>query len=323
MNTFRQFDRDRREIERQSNFRLMWAYGSNLCVRQMARRCPDARKVKALPVYGAKLVFRGVADVQITDNPADVALGGLWRISRRDEDNLDRYEGVKSGLYTKEYFFIRDQSRHYHKVLYYKMASDGIFPPDELYLDCIVQGYMDFGLDMTKLDAAVRHSWDDKNKTEDMRQRFLRHRPVLAKSIEKAKRPMITEKSPPKAPQRQLPLRPPATGYSAGMPSSSLPKHQPSWPSLGPHSKLLPKPAAERKPANPAAPPLESLFPQEGKLNPSPQESAEAMKRAFRDKCCGAFNAGGPLCPDCPATTLDDFKVSGTGPDEQPPHGED
>lgn len=307
------FDRQRR---REPSAALYWAYGSNLNVRQMARRCPNARKVKALPVYGAKLVFRSVADVIITDNPADVCLGGLWRISRRDEDNLDRYEGIKNGLYTKEYFFIRDQSRHYHKVLYYKMASDGVFPPDEIYLNCIVQGYLDFGLDMTKLDSAVRRSWEDKHKTEDMRQRFLRNRPVLAKSLEKAKRPMITENKPPKRSVEQR-YSPPVQQQLA------LPKHQPSWPVLGPHSKLLPKPAAERKPANPAAPPLESLFPQADKLNPPVQDSAEAMKRAFRDKCCGAFNAGGPLCPDCPATTLEDFKISGTGPDDKPPHGED
>ena len=313
MTSFQNFDHQRR---REPSAALYWAYGSNLNVRQMARRCPDARKVKSLPVYGAKMVFRGVADVQITDNPADVALGGLWRITRRCEDALDRYEGVKSGLYTKEYFYIRDKSRHYHKVLYYKMASDGIFPPDEIYLNCIVQGYLDFGLDMTKLDAAVRHSWDDKNKTDDMRQRFLRNRPVLAKSIEKAKRPMISAAKP-------APVRPAPERYLAGMPSQQVPKHQPSWPSLGPHSKLLPKPAAERKPANPAAPPLESLFPEADKLNPSAQDSADTMKRTFRNKCCGAFNAGGPLCPDCPATTLDDFKISGTGPDEQPPHGED
>lgn len=260
------FDQQRRD---EPSATLYWSYGSNLNIRQMARRCPGARKIKPLPVYGAKLVFRGAADVQITDNPADVALGGLWRITRADEDELDRYEGVKSKMYTKEYFYIRNKSRHYHKVLYYKMTSEGIFPPAERYLQSIVQGYVDFGLDMTKLDAAVRQSWDDKNKTEDIRNRYLRDRPPLAQSIEQAKRPMIS------AP-RPKPVRPsisnpnpqafrqryqPDQRSNTGVPVRETPKHQPSWPQIGPHSKLLPAPRSANA-ANPKAPPLESLFPQ-------------------------------------------------------------
>lgn len=306
------FDQDRRQ-----RTSLYWAFGSNLCVRQMAYRCPGARKIKALPVYGAKLVFRGVADVLITDNQSDVCLGGLWRITPENEQALDRYEGVRgeTGMYRKAYFYIRDKSRHYYSVLYYIMNSAGIFPPSEDYLNGIVEGYMNFGLDMTKLEEAVRHSWQDKNKTEDMRQRYLRNRPPLARSIEQAKRPMISA-------SRPKPKRPvePTRIISSNPPIQSPPKkHWPSWPGIGPGSKLLPKPKAEQA--------QDSLFPQEiaQQLNPLPQESADEMKRKLAmtpsplRECCGAFSLGGPLCHDCPATSLEDT----ARPTDQLPHGED
>lgn len=317
MTSFMQsFDQQRREATK-----LYFAYGSNLNVRQMSHRCPTAKKVKPLPVYGAKLVFRGVADIETTDNPADVVLGGLWRITRRDEEALDRYEGVRSGMYTRETFYIRDKSRHWHPVLYYKMNSKGIFPPSEGYLASIVRGYLDFGLDLTKLDEAVRSSWNDKNKTDDMRQRFLRDRPVLAKTLEIDRRTTLTRRPekvrrPDPAHQRKLPLPAPNPGIQ------QAPKfHQPSWPSIGPNSKLLPKPKSEQS----KAPPIESLFPQG---SPNPQASADEMKRKLaalppirKKECCGAFSLGGPLCHDCPATTLDDARAPSNP--NQLPHGED
>lgn len=250
------FDQSRRRTTK-----LYFGYGSNLCVSQMVRRCPTAKKLRPLPIYGAKLIFRGVADILITDNPNDVILGGLWRITEEDERALDRYEGVSSGIYKREFFYIRDKSRHWHSVLYYKMASEGIFPPSEGYLYGIVEGYADFGLDLTKLDEAVQHSWDDKNKTEDMRQRYLRNRPTLAHSIEQAKRPMISAPKP--KPRRVIEPTSLQARYSTGLPKpGGVPKHQPSWPAIGPHSKLLPKPRSEMAPTKPA-PALESLFPRD------------------------------------------------------------
>lgn len=261
---------------------LYWAFGSNLNVRQMAYRCPTAKPIRALPVYGAKLVFRGVADVMITDNQADVALGGLWRITPQDERILDRYEGVRGrdGLYTKEYFYIRDKSRHYHSVLYYRMHSEGVFPPSENYLGSIIQGYRDFNLDLTKLEEAVRHSWDDKNKTDDMRERYLRHRDPLAHNLSEAKTPMISAKKPQRRSLSSILRSPVAEVRPSTTIPHELPKHWPNWPSVGPGSKLLPKPRAEAS----KAPPLESTFPQSGSSNAAAAAPAQGTLPLDADK---------------------------------------
>jgi len=157
-----------------------WAYGSNLSVKQMKRRCPDARKHSKLIVPNGQLVFRGVADVESIRGGG--IQGGLWRITRRCERALDQYEGVASGLYEKKYMRIRTHADgEEHRVLYYKMTSGGVAPPPELYLDTIIEGYDDFDLDLTFLDEAVQRSWNSKDWTQHLRQRHERRgRPRLA-----------------------------------------------------------------------------------------------------------------------------------------------
>src|SRR3990167_10714755 len=135
---------------------LMWAFGSNLNVAQMRRRCPNAVKVCKLAVPNARLVFRGVADVEFVQGGK--CPGGLWYITAADERALDEYEGVANGLYDKCYMTLRIKDRT-ERCLYYLMNEDGIMPPSEHYLASIVQGYKDFGLPLASLNRAVERSW--------------------------------------------------------------------------------------------------------------------------------------------------------------------
>jgi hypothetical protein len=156
---------------------LYWAYGSNLNKEQMRRRCPGASPVSPRLVSNCELVFRGVADVDFVEE--GVAAGGLWRITERDEEALDQYEGVSFNYYEKRYFTYNGQ-----RVLFYKMTDRGIMPPSEFYLNCIVQGYRDFGLNLAFLEEALEHSWTGKKKTKGLKERYLRKgRPALAKMV--------------------------------------------------------------------------------------------------------------------------------------------
>jgi hypothetical protein len=171
--------------------RYYFAYGSNLCVEGMLRRCPDAKKVKALQLRGCKLVFRGVADVEITDNENDWVEGGLWRISSYDESRLDSYEGVsdrkpEDGLYRKLTFPIGNtKDDTVWDCLIYKMNRKGIMPPSEHYFNIIKKGYDDFGLNLDKLNEALAASWDDKDRTPQLNARYDRNgRPPLARKTQ-------------------------------------------------------------------------------------------------------------------------------------------
>lgn len=169
--------------------KFYFAYGSNLSEDGMRRRCPDAIKVGALTLTSCKLVFRGVADVELTGDESDTCVGGLWRISESDEWALDGYEGFNSraperGLYRKLYFVIGTSDGKAHDCLVYKMNSTGIMPPSEHYLNVIKEGYGDFGIDLAKLDRALQESWNDKNPDELLKRRYVaKGRPKLAQLV--------------------------------------------------------------------------------------------------------------------------------------------
>lgn len=155
-----------------------WAYGSNLNVEAMARRCPGAKKLGPLSLDDGTLVFRGVADAVYEQG--SIIHGGLWKISRRHEATLDQYEGAPR-LYAKRYLKLLVNKQEV-QCLYYQMTmSVGVMPPGDMYLDCIAQGYRDFGLPLEALDAALMRSWEDKKVTPHLEQRRARRGDRLAK----------------------------------------------------------------------------------------------------------------------------------------------
>lgn len=161
---------------------LYWAYGSNLNITQMKARCPAAEPVAPLTLPRAILRFRGVADVAFHE--AAKCHGGLWRITPTCEAALDIYEGVAGGLYEKRYILLRVEGR-VERCLLYKMLQRGIMPPSEGYLEIIARGYQDFGLPLERLDRAVEHSWNRKDKTPALRRSYRRRgSPELAFGVE-------------------------------------------------------------------------------------------------------------------------------------------
>jgi len=151
---------------------LYWAYGSNLNVAEMQRRCPQAVKYQKLYVNNGLLVFRDRADVMSTKSSDDFVAGGLWWITDACEKTLDRYEGAPRH-YAKRYLTLRI-SGVVRTCLFYKMNDRGIMPPDEAYLDRIAKGYHDFDLDLTLLSMAVARSHEDKQRTPYLRESWER-----------------------------------------------------------------------------------------------------------------------------------------------------
>lgn len=159
------------------DFKLYWAYGSNLDIGAMQHRCPRAVPFCAFPLADVALVFRFVADV--VGRRGSVTPGGLWWVSPECERSLDRYEGVAwgrgAGLYEKRYVTLDLGDGRVEDVLFYKMLRAGISPPSEAYLATIERGYEDFGLDKAWLDRAVADSWSRKELTPYLRDRRARH----------------------------------------------------------------------------------------------------------------------------------------------------
>jgi hypothetical protein len=125
-----------------------------------------------------------VADCVITDNPEDEIHGGLWYITPENEKALDRYEGVGSRFYIKRKIKLKVDGKP-EDCLFYQMAMDrGIDPPNEYYLNTIIQGYKDFGLPLEALDFAVRQAVEDKKLTPVLRTRRVRRGGPWPKAVD-------------------------------------------------------------------------------------------------------------------------------------------
>jgi gamma-glutamylcyclotransferase (GGCT)/AIG2-like uncharacterized protein YtfP len=131
---------------------LYFAYGSNLNLFQMRRRCKDSIFLKKINLKGFRLTFRSkykAADIEPKKN--SIVPGGLFEISKSDEKKLDIYEDFPI-LYRKFYF-----NYYKKKVMTYTMVKKTPFKfPTERYLNVIKRGYKDCGLDKKYLTQGLK-----------------------------------------------------------------------------------------------------------------------------------------------------------------------
>jgi len=130
---------------------LYFAYGSNLNLFQMKRRCKDSVFLKKYELKGYRLNFRSkyrAADIEKSKN--SLVPGALFEISKSDEKKLDVYEDFPI-LYKKYYFLYEGK-----KVMTYTMTKKTSFRfPTERYLNVIKHGYKDCKLNMKYLEKAL------------------------------------------------------------------------------------------------------------------------------------------------------------------------
>ena len=68
---------------------------------QMQTRCPESPLLDRARLEGWQFRINRRGYATIVPTPEAVVHGLLWRLTRADEDALDRYEGIREGLYIK------------------------------------------------------------------------------------------------------------------------------------------------------------------------------------------------------------------------------
>lgn len=90
-------------VSKKMETKIYAAYGSNMNLKQMKKRCPKAEVIGKGELLGYKLTFRGkqtrVANVEQSKNDSVHIV--LWAITKECEKALDRYEGYPR-LHKKE-----------------------------------------------------------------------------------------------------------------------------------------------------------------------------------------------------------------------------
>jgi len=133
-----------------------FAYGSNLCVRQMAQRCPDAADPRraTLADHDWLINERGVATVEpFTGSEVH---GVVWQLSDRDLATLDSAEGVPV-RYRRDRLTVRTDEGPAPAWVYIDHRSEP-GPPRPGYLERILDGARHHGLPHRWIEFLER--WD-------------------------------------------------------------------------------------------------------------------------------------------------------------------
>jgi phage replication-related protein YjqB (UPF0714/DUF867 family) len=133
-----------------------FAYGSNLCARQMAQRCPDATDPRpaVLTDHDWLINQRGVATVE--PFAGNQVHGVLWQLSDHDMATLDSAEGVPVRYRRNRLTVNTDNGPSPAWVYIDHRVTPG--PPRPGYLQKIIDGAVQHGLPQRWIDYLRR--WD-------------------------------------------------------------------------------------------------------------------------------------------------------------------
>jgi hypothetical protein len=112
---------------------LYFAYGSNMNVDAMARRCPRSKALGAARLARHRLCVMREGWLNVVPDPRAAVHGVLWDLAISDVPALDRYEGVPRGLYAKVLRLVLTQGGAKRALVYFGAnAGPGSARPDAI-----------------------------------------------------------------------------------------------------------------------------------------------------------------------------------------------
>ena len=126
-----------------------FAYGSNLNHHQMKNiRCIGSKYLKTIFLRNYKLSFchpnklNKYGYANIVKKKGSKVPGAIWKITRKHERILDRYEEFPNS-YQKKYFYLNGK-----KIMFYIMNKCFIKKPPKSYVNTIKEGYKNCNIDI-------------------------------------------------------------------------------------------------------------------------------------------------------------------------------
>lgn len=152
-----------------------FAYGSNMSHEQMSKRCPDSKFLERAQLENYRLIYDGQsnrwggAPGNIIESDGDTIWGGLYEISDKDLERLDKCENCNSieskngtcsqcgeDLYAREKMkFKGDDGGEVEALVYFRTGKEE-GEPSERYLDTVIRGAHDCGLPEDYIENQVK-----------------------------------------------------------------------------------------------------------------------------------------------------------------------
>ena len=142
--------------------RLNIAYGSNLNLVQMTRRCPTAKVYGKAILKDYRLIFKGAsgsAYATIEPYPGGKVPVLVWELQPKDEKALDIYEGYPV-FYDKKDLEVTLENGKTVTAMVYIMTEKRIRInlPSKSYLKTVREGYQSAGFDEQIIENALQVS---------------------------------------------------------------------------------------------------------------------------------------------------------------------
>ncbi len=145
------------------------AYGSNIDVRQMTARCPEAELLGTGFLEGWRLMFKGSktgAYATIEKENGLIVPVLIWRISEKDEARLDRYEGFPRFYYKRTVQVVKTDADGIRcgvtrGMAYIMHEERKLGTPSVPYFGLLEKAYQQFGFDEEILGKAYEYSWQE------------------------------------------------------------------------------------------------------------------------------------------------------------------
>ena len=137
--------------------KLYVAYGSNLHLDQMARRCPSATVYGVGRLNNWELLYRGMegnAHATIARKKGASVPVVIWNIEPSDESSLDVYEGYPK-YYFKQDVMVEIGGRKKKAMVYIMDLRRKAARPSRSYANIIRQGYLDNDLDLDYFEESL------------------------------------------------------------------------------------------------------------------------------------------------------------------------
>ena len=134
-----------------------FAYGSNLDLEQMRRRCPSARALRVAILRGYRLGFAGRSALWSGGGVATLwpasdewVKGVLYELAEAELARLDRFEGHPVA-YCREQRLVEDEFGMVHSAQIYLKRGARKSKPSKAYLEVITEAYHRLGFDDSPL----------------------------------------------------------------------------------------------------------------------------------------------------------------------------
>jgi Gamma-glutamyl cyclotransferase, AIG2-like len=109
---------------------LYFAYGSNMDVNAMSRRCPRSKALGLARLERHRLAVMREGWLTAIRSPSSAVHGVLWELALSDVPALDRHESLSQGLYTKETQPVIAEGRPKRAIVYFGTNSGpGVLRP--------------------------------------------------------------------------------------------------------------------------------------------------------------------------------------------------